>query len=198
MECGSPWGGGSLISGTGETLTEQPPATLPHATDDPAAPETHRDGSGGPSRGGSSTSGSSPAPAGLVGQVVEGTVTGITHFGAFVNLDGDQPGLIHISEIAHEYVRDVREHVKLNQRVKVKVLQVNPANGKYDLSLKQARDAPATVLPKSKRGRRDRILADGADPLFEERLSKFMKSSEERLLDVKRNLEAKRGGVRFK
>jgi S1 RNA binding domain protein len=171
---------------------------LPHATDDLAAPETHLDGSSGSSRSGSSANGSSPAPAGLVGQVVEGTVTGITHFGAFVNLEGGQPGLIHISEIAHEYVRDVREHVKLNERVQVKVLQVNPANGKYDLSLKQARAAPATVLPKWKRGKRDRILPDGADPLFEEKLSKFVKSSEERLLDVKRNLEAKRGGVRFK
>ncbi|TMC11168.1 MAG: S1 RNA-binding domain-containing protein [Chloroflexi bacterium] len=130
----------------------------------------------------------------MVGQTADGTVTGITHFGAFVNLDGGQTGLIHISEIAYEYVRDVRDHLKLNERVKVKVLQVNPANGKYDLSLKQTREAPAAVLPKWRRGRRDKVLPEGADPLFEEKLSKFMKSSEERLLDVKRNLEAKRGG----
>jgi S1 RNA binding domain protein len=94
-------------------------------------------------------------------------------------------------------VRDVRDHLKLNERVSVKVLQVNPANGKYDLSLKQTREAPAAELPKWRRGRRDKVLPDGADPVFEERLSKFMKTSEERLLDLRRNLEAKRGG-RFK
>jgi S1 RNA binding domain protein len=94
-------------------------------------------------------------------------------------------------------VRDVRDHLKLNDRVSVKVLQVNPANGKYDLSLKQTREAPAALLPKWRRGRRDKVLPEGADLLFEEKLSKFMKSSEERLLDVRRNLESKRGG-RFK
>jgi len=198
VESGSLHGGGSLISGTGETLTERPLAAVSQAIDDRPLPETHPDASNGSSRNGISANGSRPAPAGLVGQAVEGTVTGITHFGAFVNLDGGQTGLIHISEIAYEYVRDVRDHLKLHERVQVKVLQVNPANGKYDLSLKQTREAPAAVLPKWKRGKRDRIVAEGADPLFEERLSQFMKSSEERLLDLKRNLEAKRGGVRFK
>jgi S1 RNA binding domain protein len=84
--------------------------------------------------------------------------------------------------------------VKLNDRVQVKVLQVNPQNGKFDLSLKQTREAPAAMQPRWRKGRRDRALAEGADPAFEEKLTKFMKSSEERLLDVKRNLEAKRGG----
>ncbi|TME15443.1 MAG: S1 RNA-binding domain-containing protein [Chloroflexi bacterium] len=125
---------------------------------------------------------------------MEGVITGITHFGAFVSIDGGQSGLIHISEIAYEYVRDVRDHLKVNDRVRVKVLQVNPANGKYDLSLKQIAAAPPASLPKWRRNKRERVLAEGADPAFEEKLSKFMKSSEERLLDVKRNLEAKRGG----
>ncbi|HCO03403.1 MAG TPA: RNA-binding protein S1 [Actinobacteria bacterium] len=160
-------------------------------------PETHPEASNGSSPNGSSANGSGPASSGLVGQVIEGTVTGITNFGAFVILDGGQTGLIHISEIAYEYVRDVRDHLKLSERVSVKVLQVNPANGKYDLSLKQTHAAPVAVLPKWRRGKRDKVVPDGADPVFEERLTKFMKSSEERLLDVKRNLEAKRGG-RFK
>jgi len=121
-------------------------------------------------------------------------VSGITHFGAFVNLPGAQTGLIHISEIAYEYVRDIRDHLKLNESIRVKVMQVNPANGKYDLSLKQTREAPAAVPPKGRKGKRDKALLEGADPVFEERLSKFLKSSEERLLDVRRNLEAKRGG----
>jgi len=160
--------------------------------EDLTLPETHPEATNGSSANGTAANG--VAAAELVGQTVEGSVTGITHFGAFVNLEGGQTGLIHISEIAYEYVRDVRDHLKLNERVKVKVLQVNPANGKYDLSLKQTREAPAAMLPKWRRGKRDKSLAEGADPVFEEKLSKFLKSSEERLLDVRRNLEAKRGG----
>jgi S1 RNA binding domain protein len=165
--------------------------------EDQATSDIHPESSNGSSSNGSSANGRSPASPSLVGQTVDGTVTGITHFGAFVNLEGGHNGLIHISEIAYEYVRDVRDHLKLNERVQVRVLQVNPANGKYDLSLKQAREAPVAVLPKWRRGKRDKVLPDGADPAFEEKLSKFMKSSEERLLDLRRNLEAKRGG-RFK
>ncbi|HYM50520.1 MAG TPA: S1 RNA-binding domain-containing protein [Candidatus Limnocylindrales bacterium] len=140
-----------------------------------------------------------------VGTVVEGTVVGITGFGAFVQIEGAGTGLIHISEIANEYVRDVNNHLKMNEKVKVKVLNVDPSNGKVDLSLKQAA-APSTpglsappVLPRNyRRGRGGkRELPEGADPVFEEKLSKFLKSSEERLLDIKRNIEAKRGG-RFK
>lgn len=136
------------------------------------------------------------------GTVVEGTIVGITNFGAFVQIEGGGTGLIHISEIANEYVRDVNNHVKMNERVKVKVLNVNPTNGKVDLSLKQAavQEGPMAatmpVLPRPYRrwGRGKRELPEGADPVFEEKLSKFLKSSEERLLDIKRNLEAKRGG----
>jgi len=136
---------------------------------------------------------------------VEGTVVGITNFGAFVQIDGAGTGLVHISEIANEYVRDVNSHVKMNDKVKVKVLNVDSTNGKMDLSLKQAAvvDGPpgmsTPVLPRSYRrgGRGKRELPEGADPVFEEKLSKFLKTSEERLLDIKRNLEAKRGG-RFK
>jgi S1 RNA binding domain protein len=177
-------------------LTAQLPAADAQTIEDRATPAAHPEASNRSAPNGSATNGSAASPS-LVGRTVEGIVTGITHFGAFVNLDGGQSGLIHISEIAYEYVRDIRDHLKLNEPVQVKVLQVNPANGKYDLSLKQTREAPAAVLPKWRRGKRDKVLPDGADPAFEEKLSKFMKSSEERLLDLKRNLEAKRGG-RFK
>lgn len=140
---------------------------------------------------------------------MEGTVVGITNFGAFVQIEGAGTGLVHISEIANEYVRDVNNHLKMNEKIKVKVLNVDSTNGKMDLSLKQAAvvadgatgAAPMgpPVLPRSYRrgGRGKRELPEGADPVFEEKLSKFMKSSEERLLDIKRNIEAKRGG-RFK
>lgn len=117
------------------------------------------------------------------GTVLEGVVVKITHYGAFVELPDGKSGLVHISEIADTYVKDVRDYLKEQERVKVKVLGYND-KGKLDLSVKQA-------LEPSERQARVRAKAT-----FEEKLSKFMKESEERLLDLKRNTEAKRGGRR--
>ena len=72
-----------------------------------------------------------------VGAVVEGTVTGITKFGAFVSLPDGRSGLVHISEIANTYVNDVNEFLKLGDQVKVRVLAVTP-DGKINLSIKKA------------------------------------------------------------
>ena len=72
-----------------------------------------------------------------VGAVVEGTVTGITKFGAFVSLPDGRSGLVHISEIANTYVNDVNEFLKLGDKVKVRVLAVTP-DGKINLSIKKA------------------------------------------------------------
>ncbi len=117
------------------------------------------------------------------GTVLEGLVVKITHYGAFVELPDGKSGLVHISEIADTYVKDVRDYLKEQERVKVKVLGYND-KGKLDLSVKQA-------LGPAERQARVRAKAT-----FEEKLSKFMKESEERLLDLKRNTEAKRGGRR--
>ena len=114
---------------------------------------------------------------------MEGVVVKITHYGAFVELPDGKSGLVHISEIADTYVKDVRDYLKEQERVKVKVLGYNE-KGKLDLSVKQALDP-------SERQARARAKAS-----FEEKLAKFMKESEERLLDLKRNTEAKRGGRR--
>jgi S1 RNA binding domain protein len=117
------------------------------------------------------------------GTVIEGTVVKITHYGAFVELPDGKSGLVHISEIADTYVKDVRDYLKEQERVKVKVLGYND-KGKLDLSVKQALD-PAE--------RQARVRAKAS---FDEKLAKFLKESEERLLDLKRNTEAKRGGRR--
>ena len=77
-----------------------------------------------------------------VGAVVEGTVTGITKFGAFVSLPDGKSGLVHISEIANTYVSDVNEFLKLGDKVKVRVLAVTP-DGKINLSIKKAEEVPA-------------------------------------------------------
>ena len=103
------------------------------------------------------------------GTILEGVVVKITHYGAFVELPDGKSGLVHISEIADTYVKDVRDYLKEQERVKVKVLGYND-KGKLDLSVKQALD-PAE--------RQSRARAKAS---FDEKLAKFMKESEERLL----------------
>ena len=71
-----------------------------------------------------------------VGNVVSGKITGITNFGAFVQLEGGKVGLIHISEVALEYVKDINDHVKVGDEVKVKVVSIAPG-GKISLSIKK-------------------------------------------------------------
>ena len=71
------------------------------------------------------------------GKIIEGKVTGITQFGAFVSIEGGKTGLVHISEIALEYVKDIKNHIKEGDIVKAKVLSIDPS-GKISLSIKQA------------------------------------------------------------
>jgi S1 RNA binding domain protein len=115
------------------------------------------------------------------GQIVEGVVARITNYGAFVDLPSGRSGLVHISEIADTFIRDIREYLREGQRVRVKVLGLNE-RGKLDLSVKQA------LTPEERANRHKQRTT------FEEKLKAFLKQSEERQLDVKRNTEAKRGG----
>lgn len=77
-----------------------------------------------------------------VGAILDGKVTGITKFGAFVSLPGNKTGMVHISEIAHAYVSDINEHLTVGQEVKVKIIAIDPA-GKINLSIKKTTEAPA-------------------------------------------------------
>ena len=108
-------------------------------------------------------------------------VTGITNFGAFVTLPDGQVGLVHISEVADTYVKDVNDYLKQNDRVKVKVINVDP-KGKVGLSIKQA-----TARPSGGGSRRPRES-------LEDKLLKFLKESDERQQTLKRNIDSKRGG----
>ena len=76
-----------------------------------------------------------------VGSVVEGKVTGLTKFGAFVSLPEGKSGLVHISEIAYTYVNEVKDHLQEGQEVKVKVIGIDDA-GRINLSIKKAQDPP--------------------------------------------------------
>lgn len=118
----------------------------------------------------------------VVGDIVEGIVTGITHFGAFVQLPNGETGLVHISEVADTYVRDINEYFQKKDKVKVKILSID-GKGKIGLSIKQAMNDG-----KPHHGSKQSRMS------FEDKLSKFLKDSDERLQDLRRNTEAKRGG----
>ncbi|WP_373231984.1 S1 domain-containing RNA-binding protein [Cohnella sp.] len=140
-----------------------------------------------------------------VGTKLEGKVTGITHFGAFVDLTGGVTGLVHISEIADSYVKDVHEHLKINDMVTVKVINVDK-DGKIGLSIRQAVDKPPEQVQAQQpqqRGPRERGGGRpfnkqgggaGRSPSFDDKLSRFLKDSEERISNLKKSTESKRGG----
>jgi len=75
--------------------------------------------------------------------VVPGIVTNLTRFGAFVDIGVKQDGLVHVSEIAHQYITDPSEVLKLNDKVQVKVLEVDVPRKRIALSIKQTQEAPA-------------------------------------------------------
>jgi S1 RNA binding domain protein len=114
-----------------------------------------------------------------VGAVIDGAVERITPYGAFLKLEDGRLGLVHISEIDMNYVKDVHDHLREGDVVKAKVLAIKE-DGKIDLSIKALQGPPPT------RQRR------GSDPEFEQKLKKFMKQSEERQVDFKRAVEHKR------
>lgn len=116
--------------------------------------------------------------------IVEGTVTGISNFGAFVLLPNGKTGLVHISEVADVYVRDVREHVKEQDKVSVKVLSQDE-RGKIALSLRQADPnyQPAAHHPRDRRSGQS----------FEDKLAKFLRDAEDKMTDLRR-IDGKRGG----
>ena len=114
-----------------------------------------------------------------VGSKVEGKVTGITDFGAFVELPGGDTGLVHISEVADTYVKDISNYLQEDEKVKVKVINVDD-DGKIGLSIKQLDN------PNERKDNAPKMS-------FEERLDEFMKQSSERQQDLKKR-EAKRSG----
>lgn len=87
-----------------------------------------------------------------VGSICEGKVTGITKFGAFVDLGEGQTGMVHISEVAQSYVNEIKDHLKLEQVVKVKVISISE-DGKISLSIKKA--MPKPEFHKNDRNNRD-------------------------------------------
>ncbi|MBE7055220.1 MAG: S1 RNA-binding domain-containing protein [Ruminococcaceae bacterium] len=135
-----------------------------------------------------------------VGQIVEGKVSGITGFGAFVDFPDGETGLVHISEVARNYVKDINEHLTVGQTVKVKVLSLDE-KGKISLSIKKAQEnnfqRRGAVPFSGKPAEIDwNVENDQKDLSFEDMMANFKQSSDARMLDIKRNVESKRGSRR--
>ncbi len=128
-----------------------------------------------------------------VGQILEGTVSGIAHFGAFIVLPNGKTGLVHISEVADAYVKDIKEFLKENDHVKVKVLSMDD-KGKVALSIRQAQPKAPSTRDTHRDRDRDRRGQNTSPASFEDKMQRFMRDSEDRLQDLKRNTESKRGG----
>lgn len=138
-----------------------------------------------------------------VGQIVEGKITGITNFGVFVDLGDNKSGMVHISEVARSYVTDIREFVKENDTVKMKVLSVGD-DGKISLSIKRAQEEPKRERFEKKQGAltREPAKIDSSytwtpkkqEPAsFEEMMNRFKQTSDEKFSDLKRkNPETRR------
>lgn len=121
------------------------------------------------------------------GNILEGKVVNITNFGAFVEIDG-QTGLVHISEVADSFVKDIREHLKEQDKVKVKVISIDD-NGKISLSIKQANVQKRSVKPVEVEWSSEKNKPTSVN--FEDKISKFLKDSEEKMQDVKKHQEFK-------
>ncbi len=146
------------------------------------------------------------------GAIVTGKVTGLTDFGAFVELEGGKTGMIHISEVAPNYVKDIKEHLKVGQEVKSKVISVSP-EGKISLSIRKLSDAPKEQQqPQQQRPPRPRQERRSSPPVwngqkssappagekqsFEDMMARFKQVSDEKMTDLKRT-DSKRGSVGY-
>lgn len=121
-----------------------------------------------------------------VGEIYTGTVTGVTKFGAFVKIDERTTGLVHISEVADTYVKEVSDFLTVGDEVKVKVLTIGD-DGKIGLSIKKA-VAPPPPPPKPQ----PQESAAARNDRFESKLAEFMKNSNEKLNQLKRHQEGRR------
>ena len=116
------------------------------------------------------------------GKIVEGKVKSIAPFGAFIEIGDGVQGLVHISEISFGYVKEVSDHLKVGDTVKVKILSEGK-NGRLDLSVKQATERPAK--PEFKPAPPEKMS-------FEDMLSKFKKESDEKMSMLKTNVKESR------
>ncbi|MEW8987245.1 MAG: S1 domain-containing RNA-binding protein, partial [Bacillus sp. (in: firmicutes)] len=124
-------------------------------------------------------------------------------FGAFVELPEGSTGLVHISEVADNYVKDINDHLKVGDIVEVKVMNVEK-DGKIGLSIKKAKDRAEhktyshsnshSHSQRPRHGRSNDYRNNNKVENFESKMARFLKDSEDRLSSLKRSTESKRGG----
>ena len=146
-----------------------------------------------------------------VGSILSGKVTGITKFGAFVQLAPGKSGLVHISEIANTYVTNISDFVSEGQEVKVKLIGIDQ-NGRLNLSIKQALPKPEQPERPTRPVRSEapvRAAASTAAPVpqplpksanaeFEDKLKKFMQDSDSKMSGLSIYTENRRSSRRRK
>lgn len=155
-----------------------------------------------------------------IGAIVEGKITGLKKFGAFVSLPDGKSGMVHISEVSNEFVDDIFSVLQEGQQVKVKVINI-AQDGKIALSIKRTMHqyeqgnqvgrqdiskgttrSGSFGMKRSKRPRNEAprvwqpktpVVAQG-NMSFEDMMSRFKSQSEEKIADLKRVTENRRGG----
>lgn len=137
-----------------------------------------------------------------VGSKLKGKVSGITNFGAFIDLGSGKTGLVHISEVSNGFVKDIHDVLTVGDEVTVVVTTVG-ADGKIGLSIRKAEEKPEEKreFPKKEFNRpsqkktftrNNNTSANKQD--FDSLMSSFLKDSDDRLSSLRRNTEGKRGG----
>lgn len=156
------------------------------------------------------------------GEVVEGKVTGLTNFGAFIELPDHKVGMVHISEVSNQFVKEISDFLEKGQIVRVKVLNIDDT-GKISLSIKQVNDDAGgqphkkynsheehgnhdhhggrqngnnhrRSTPNVWNGQKKSAYADKSNLSFEEMMAKFKAESDDKLTDLKHATESKHGG----
>lgn len=135
-----------------------------------------------------------------VGEIVEGKIVSVKDYGAFVSIDENTSGMVHISEVSNDYVTNINDFIKVGDAVKVKVLSISD-DGKISFSIKKAVPQENKQFFKKKENR----VPSKPDPSFtwtkskpeptsfEEMMNRFKASSDEKFSDLKRkNPDVKR------
>jgi general stress protein 13 len=126
-----------------------------------------------------------------VGNTVEGKVTGIKPFGAFVALDEEHQGLVHISEVSHGFVKDINEHLSVGDKVEVKIMNIEAESGKISLSIRKTQPEPERkpARPKpSTNNRQESAQGQGFNTL-ETKLKDWLKESNDRQAQINKRLK---------
>lgn len=146
-----------------------------------------------------------------IGAILEGKVTGLTAFGAFVSLPDGKSGMVHISEVSKTFVKDIKEFLKVGQEVKVKVVGISE-EGKISLSIRKAEPAEPSQQDRPKERQKDRPHRSDRPRTanvwqgqpqrskegmsFEDMMAQFKQVSDEKMSDLKRTTEFRGGNNR--